>query len=334
MILKIRRFLMVRIKPEVDYLMKKYEELVEKKGDSIKESLRRNTKALHYEEIDRISIIQTTQAALYPRHEIFYLPEKNLIAQLANIVLTLSHKTDYVPYLDPFEGVTIMAEAFGCLVEVPPNGDPWVKKPIIRNPSEVYEVKKPDKNNKVFEKVIRTLNFFEKQTGYRIPVGATDPQSPLNVASLMWDNQSFLTACVVSKKEVHHVLNIITDSFIEFYTMQYEALKNPAFPVHSFPLVNSSDGISISDDEAILLSPELFEEFGVPYLNRISDAFGGLYYHSCGDFGHILDKILTIKNLRAINAHLSPREFKPEYIHKVLEKGIGLFLGISDREIG
>ncbi|MBC7334274.1 MAG: hypothetical protein H5T85_07460 [Actinobacteria bacterium] len=138
----------------------------------------------------------------------------------------------------------------------------------------------------------------------------------------------------MNKKEVHHVLNIITDSFIEFYKLQYDALKNPAFPGHSFPLVNSNDGISVSDDEAILLSPELFEEFGLPYLNRISEAFGGLYYHCCGDFGHILDKILSIKDLRAINAHLSPREFKPEYINKVLKKGVGLFLGISDREIG
>ena len=116
--------------------------------------------------------------------------------------------------------------------------------------------------------------------------------------------------------------------------MQYEILKNPAFPVHSFPLIDSNDGISVSDDETILLSPGLFEEFGLPYLNRISDAFGGLYYHCCGDFGHVLDKILKIKGLRAINGHLSPKEFKPEYIRKVLSKGVGLFLGISDREVG
>jgi hypothetical protein len=156
----------------------------------------------------------------------------------------------------------------------------------------------------------------------------------LDVASLIIDNNNFLIGCITNKKEIHHLLDIITETFIEFYTMQYDLLKNPAFPVHSFPLVSSNDGISISDDEAILLSPDLFEEFGLPYLNRISDAFGGLYYHCCGNFGHILDKILKIKGLRAINSHLSPKEFKPEYINKVLSKGVGLFLGISDREIG
>ena len=116
--------------------------------------------------------------------------------------------------------------------------------------------------------------------------------------------------------------------------MQYERLRTPAYPVHSFPLVHPGDGISISDDEAILLSPELYEGFGLPYLNRISEAFGGIYYHCCGDFGFLLDHILEIKGLRAINGHLSPKELKPESIEKILDRGVGLFLGISDREIG
>ena len=64
----------------------------------------------------------------------------------------------------------------------------------------------------------------------------------------------------------------MTEAFIEFYSMQYEYLQNPAYPVHSFPLVSSGDGISISDDEALLLSPDLYREFGLPYLNRIDPA--------------------------------------------------------------
>jgi len=275
-----------------------------------------------------------SQVIMYPRHEIFSSIEKNLIMQLANIVQTLEHKTDYVPYLDPFEGVTVLSEAFGCPVEVPRNGDPWVKNHIIKNPEDVYDIKKPSKDNEVYKRIFDTLNFFEKKTGYQIPVGVTDPQGPLDVASLIWKNDEFLVACITNKKEVHHLLDVVTEAFIEFYTKQYDMLKNPAFPVHSFPLLKSNDGISVSDDEAVLLSPDLFEEFGVPYLNRISEAFGGLYYHCCGDYGNVLDNILKIKGLRAINGHLSPKEFKPEYINRVLSKGVGLFLGISDREIG
>ena len=325
---------MIKIKKDIRYLLNIYEKLYSDNNQRISKSLERTTKALHYEEVDRVPIWQVSQTILYPRHEIFFSPEKNLIMQLANIILTLEHKTDYVPYLDPFEGVTILSEAFGCPVEVPDNGDPWVKNHIIKNPHDVYNIKKPAKHNKVYKRVFDNLSFFEKETRRQIPVGVTDPQGPLDVASLIWNNNDFLIACITNKKEVHYLLDIITEAFIEFYAMQYEILKNPAFPVHSFPLLNSNDGISVSDDEAILLSPNLFEEFGLPYLNRISDAFGGLYYHCCGDFGHVLDNILKIRGLRTINSHLSPKEFKPEYISKVLSKDVGLFLGISDREIG
>ena len=325
---------MAEFKRDIRYLMNLYENYYVKNQVSINDSLERTTKSLHHETTDRVPVWQVSQTVLYPRHEIFFSTEKNLIMQLANIVLTLRHKTDYVPYLDPFEGVSVLAEAFGCLVEVPKNGDPMVRSPIIKDLRDVYSIKKPSKENEVYKKIFNTLDYFQKETEFKIPVGATDPQGPLNVASLIVDNNSFLVACITNKKEIHHLLNIITEAFIEFYSMQYDLLKNPAFPVHSFPLVNSSDGISISDDEATLLSPDLFEEFGLPYLNKISDAFGGLYYHCCGNIGHILDKILTIRGLRAINVHLSPKEFKPEYISKVLSKDIGLFLGISDREIG
>ena len=34
-----------------------------------------------------------------------------------------------------------------------------------------------------------------------------------------------------------------------------------------------------------LLSPDLYREFGIPYAKRLSDAFGGLLIHCCGDWG-------------------------------------------------
>jgi hypothetical protein len=311
------------VEASVKSLLDEFERLYQKNEGRIGESLKRITDAL------------LSQTILYPRHEIFASREKNLCMQLANINCTLAHETDYVPYLDPFEGVTVLSEAFGCRVEVPENGDPWIRDPLIRNdPEDVYRLRKPEKDNEVYRRTLETLRYFEQETGLVMPVGATDPQGPLDVASLIWNNQDFIEACVLHKGEVHHLLDLVTEAFIEFYSMQYEYLKNPAYPVHSFPLVSPGDGISISDDEALLLSPDLYVEFGLPCLDRISESFGGIYYHCCGDFGFLLDHILEIKGLRAINGHLSPKELKPESIEKILDRGVGLFLGISDREIG
>ncbi len=49
-------------------------------------------------------------------------------------------------------------------------------------------------------------------------------------------------------------------------------------------------GIGISDDAAAYLSPKLFKEFSVPYLNKIYDAFPGVRgLHMCGSVEHQLD---------------------------------------------
>ncbi len=316
-------------------LLKRYHQLVTCKEERIQSSRRRILSAFQFEPVDRPPIIQMTQTVLFPRETIFESPERLLLAQIANIVLTLEHETDYLPFIDSFEGVTVLAEAFGCKVVIPPGGDPQVFKPLIfDNYWDVWELKKPDHRNPVYLRILEHLHFFEEATDYAIPVAATDPQSPLDVASLIWDNTSFLLALKERPKEVHYLLQVITEAFIEFYSLQYDLLKNPALPGHSFPLVPGAQGISVSDDEAVLLSPELFEEFDLPYLAQISEAFGGLYYHCCGDFGHLLKSILKIPGLRAVNAHLSPREFHPEYIQTFLDAKVALFLGMGDVEVG
>ncbi|MGQ9622505.1 MAG: uroporphyrinogen decarboxylase family protein [Candidatus Caldatribacteriaceae bacterium] len=319
---------------EVPSLLKKYESLYVSRETRILDSRKRITASLHAQRVERVPVVQYSQAILFPRHEIFFSREKNLIQQLQSINLTLEHDTDYVPYLDPFEGVTILAEAFGCEVEVPVNGDPWIKEPLIRRPEEVYALSRPRMDNPVYQKVLETLRFFETQTNGIIPVACTDPQSPLDVALLMWESSSFLIALREDPDAVHHLLRLVTEAFIEFYSLQLEVLRHPAFPGHSFPLCDSSDGISISDDAVIFLSAELFAEFDQPYLEAISEAFGGLYYHSCGDFGACLREIIAVKGLRAINGHLSPKELRPEYLTQIVEGGKGVFVGLSDREVG
>ena len=109
----------MEIKEDLNYLLNWYKKLYNKKESKIKESPNRCTRALHCQKIDRVPIWQITQTSFYSKHELYQSREKNLVTALAKCVLSLEHETDYVPYLDPFEGVTIMAEAFGCEVEYP-----------------------------------------------------------------------------------------------------------------------------------------------------------------------------------------------------------------------
>ena len=50
----------------------------------------------------------------------------------------------------------------------------------------------------------------------------------------------------------------------------------------------------------VMLSPELHDEFSVPYLDRLSDAFGGVYIHSCGDWTHLFPSLEKVRGLRGL----------------------------------
>ena len=115
-------------------------------------------------------------------------------------------------------------------------------------------------------------------------------------------------ACYTNPDEVHHIMRLLTDQFIEYYEAQLKIIENPAYPGHNFPLGEAGRGISISDDNIVMISPQIFEEFNLPYLSEISEHFGGLYYHSCGKYDHMVESILKIPKLRAINWHTGPYE--------------------------
>ncbi len=324
----------VEIKPDLGYLVKTQEKLYAENELRLRESLKRCTDALHLTPPDRIPVWQVSQTSLFPRHELFYDPEKNLMAALSKNIMSMQAGSDFVPFLDPFEGVTIIAEAFGCKTHVQHNGDPVVSDPIIKKAEDVYSLKKPDLDHPVFRRIFETQKVWGEATGWQVPIGTTDPQSPLDVVSIMWETENFYMSLYDNPKEMHYILDLVTETFIEFYSEQLERIENPAFPVHLFPLVSTNDGIAVSEDQMINMSPALYEEFGLQYLDRVSESFGGIYFHSCGNFERFFDQVFATKNLRAVNGHLSPIEIRPEAVRTILDSGIGLFIGISDRTVG
>jgi hypothetical protein len=54
------------------------------------------------------------------------------------------------------------------------------------------------------------------------------------------------------------------------------------WPYTFFP---SEMGISLTEDLMPLMSADLYGAFGIPYLQKIQQALGGLHIHCCGDWG-------------------------------------------------
>ncbi len=62
-------------------------------------------------------------------------------------------------------------------------------------------------------------------------------------------------------------------------------------------------GVWFSDDDAVLMSPDTYREFVVPYNSRILTAFGGGCIHYCGNATHHADSFLATEGLKALNIY-------------------------------
>lgn len=254
--------------------------------------------------------------------------------QLDKITRTSYLDTDYAPYLEPWICVPILAEPFGAEIQFMDHEWPASRPIIFDDPEDVYKLKYPKPwESPLWKQLRKTIDHFQRETDGRIPVATTDPQGPFTTASLLWETTEFFMACYTNPDEVHHIMRLLTDQFIEYYEAQLKVIENPAYPGHNFPLGEAGRGISISDDNIVMISPQIFEEFNLPYLSEISEHFGGLYYHSCGKYDHMIESILKIPKLRAINWHTGPYEMGSVPLEKVWGK-CAIWTGPSHNETG
>ncbi|MCP4752377.1 MAG: hypothetical protein GY866_15900 [Proteobacteria bacterium] len=221
-------------------------------------------------------------------------------------------KDDFVSHLQPQMGVGVFASAFGCEVKFPWDQMPW-SYPIIKSGDEagkVYNLKPPGVRDGLLGDILEFAKLFDERADHRYPIAMTDLQGPMDTAYLVWDSNDFMLAMYDHPKEVHHLMRLCTDLIIKF-VKEFRTQVQEMVPAH-FPPAYLPDGmgITVSEDVLAVLSPKLYEEFSLPYLNELSEEFGGIVIHSCGNFEHQLDVLAKVHNLRALNFGVSETRFE------------------------
>ena len=219
---------------------------------------------------------------------------------------------DFVPHLQANQGVTVFASAFGCEVQHFDHTLPWAH-PVIRPedpPEKVYELPVPAVTDGQLGTILEWGDYFVERTAGRYALGLTDLQGPLDSSYLVWEPAAFMVAMRTDPKEVHHLMRAMTDLIIRFVREQRSRV--PEFMPCHYPPVWLPDGrgISMSDDCLAVLSPALYEQFALPYVNELSDEFGGVFIHSCGNFAHQLGNLEKVHNLRGLNFEASEMAFE------------------------
>jgi hypothetical protein len=228
---------------------------------------------------------------------------------------------DYVPTRPTYLGTGVFPSAFGSPVEWFENADPWAEPVVATDPEAVYSLHLPSVEDGLLGRVLELTRFMATAsvpgpgTDHPLRLRVTDVQGPLDVAYLVWHSEEFLIALYKHPAEAHALMQMCTDLVIEFVREQRRIARSLGaefVPCH-YPSIWMSDGwgIAVSDDCAALLSPKQYAEFALPYLNQVSDAFGGVFVHSCGNFTHNLVNLEKVRNLRGIDFAVGEQPFEP-----------------------
>lgn len=245
-------------------------------------------------------------------------PAKFLRAQLAEIEAQLAFRGDVVPSLCPAFGVVGIPSAFGCEVIWWEHDLPAVRPAIDGDPAQIFDLPQPDTRAGELGRVLDTTRYFLEQTGGCLPIRATDIQGPLDSAALIAGHTTLLLAMRTDPEAVHHLLRLVTDLTIEVVQAQralaaeYGAEFVPS--LHQ-PWLPDGLGLGISNDECVMISAEMHAEFHVPYLNRLAEAFGGIYHHTCGHWTHQFPSLERIHNLRGLEFGASEAPYEPVLKH-------------------
>ncbi len=223
---------------------------------------------------------------------------------------------DAIPHVSLLSGTEIIAECFGCPVVRPETNMPYARH-AVKNAQEAAKLKKPNLMDTPLRLQFEKADYIKKHEPdalLRLP----DLQSPLDIAAMVWDKNDFYCAISEEPEAVQDLCEKCFDLLCDFldewflrYGTDYVA-HFPEYPMHG--------GLTISEDEIGVINNELFEQFALPYLNRLSERYGGIGVHSCANSEHQWPLIRKIKGLKMLNL------IQPD---PVLEKSFPYFTDVA-----
>lgn len=185
--------------------------------------------------------------------------------------------------------LSLEAEAFGAKVHFYDNDVPAIEKGIIEDISEAESIIVPEIGSGRTGIAVEGIRLAKKTiTDRPVFCGVIGPYS---LAGRLFDMTELMMECFYNPTAVR----ILLEKATEFIISYIKAFKSAG-----------ADGVIMAEPAAGLLSPELAEEFSMPFVKEIFDAVNSddfiLCYHNCGNSAN--DMLGMIGKLGADIVHL------------------------------
>jgi len=189
-------------------------------------------------------------------------------------------------------GAGIEASFFGLKQVFKPGTEPWAgREPLIKKKSDLVFMKMPDFYNT--GSMPRIHNFYEEirllaeRSGFNV-IFPQFNRGPFGVALLLRGFENLFVDIKEDPAFVHDLMRFVVD-----------VRKNWTKERANFLGVKIEKGDLRNDEiDSTLMSPELYEEFILPYEKELCDFHGGIrYWHSCAKIDELLNSVLKIPSI-------------------------------------
>ena len=205
---------------------------------------------------------------------------------------------DTVPFMAPATGTEIFAEAFGCKVHKPLDNNPFAL-PLIETAQQLHTLKMPNLWDTPLVNLFDMADAMRAAMGPDAMLSLPDMQSPMDVASLIWEKTGFYAAMYEEPEAVHHLSSMVKElqfAFFDEWFRRYGKSGLAHYPDYYLPC-----GITMSEDEIGCVSADMFVEFFAQELADFSERYGAIGIHCCADARHQWQNLKNIPGLILLN---------------------------------
>ena len=164
--------------------------------------------------------------------------------------------------------------------------------------------------------------------GRYIRVDHPDGQGPFDVTELLWGSDIFYSL-YDDPDLVHAVLRKITTFYRMFMDRWFQVMPVPD-AYHAYFGRLHRGKITIRDDSAMNLSPELCRTFVHPYDAELLAHFGGGAIHFCGRGDHYIADMVQSAHLAAIDLSQPHLNDMDQILSQTIDRGINLHTSQTD----
>ena len=250
---------------------------------------------------DRIPF--TLSFPYFGAYDVSHPPKERLEAYLDAFLFLYRFEDDTIPYVFPGLDHATIPSMFGA-GEIR-SGMETASEKIIRSVSDIDRLPDPVlRRGSAAYKWMEMAEYIHHETNGQMPVNVCDMQGPFDACAQMWSYDEMFVAAYEDPQAYHHVLSKMIDAFGLLWKAQEKILGDAFLGTHLFPYgwVPPRCGVAVSIDSLVMVSPDFYQEFYRPHIERMNAELGDLTIHSCGDFRHVVKDLCETEGVKAINA--------------------------------